>query len=214
MYVTGDELLDRRWFDEENEEEHSLPVPVNKQAQRESPTKPFIAVRTPHPAPRNQGTYSRPHNVARVPQALQPRASDCSIDFDKLGQEDVEVGDDPYFDPLLPEDESAPQCLPGDVLQSDVQANNAYLDNLGDDGYPPNNCCGGGPVGCIQQVVNGTAITSLCGGSEQQCIGCAMLANYIEGICNTCVQDGKCSGKQDINEAPGLYVEIDLNDTT
>ena len=149
MFVTGDELLDRPWLDEQAEDEHSQPVPVEKQAPCESPTKPFIAGRTAQPLHRNQDTYSRRHSIARMPQALHHRAPNCELDFDILGQEDVEVGDSPYFDPPQPEDESAPRCMSPNVLQSDVQASNAFLDDLGDDGYPPNNCCGGGLANCV-----------------------------------------------------------------
>lgn len=221
MFVTGDEELDNHWFN--HEERFVPPTPqstptqvqrtqepnTNQLARAESPTKPFIAARTANPSAFQLETRTRPHHIARVPQALSPRASDCSIDFDKLGQEDVEVGDI-TFDPLLPEDISKPDCAPY-VPQADVQANNDYLDNLGDDGFPPNNCCGGGAVECVQIVTNGTAVTQLCGGEEQRCIGCAMLANYVQGISNTCVKDGLTGGRQDINEAPGLSVLVTTN---
>lgn len=74
------------------------------------------------------------------------------------------------------------------------------------------NCCGGGAVFCGPFLaLNGTATVTLCGDTEQ-CIGCARLANYVEGIINTCMVNGNLDGAtQDINEKPGLHVQIGFN---
>ena len=221
MFVTGDERLDAPWFNLVDDPKQLNTDRSISQARGESRVTPYDAVRTAEPAPQAPRydssassppkSRTRPHHVARIPQALEPRQSDCNLEFDKEGYEDVEVGDSPYFDPPLPEEETTPKCSPSDILQADVEANSAYLSGLGDDGYPPNNCCGGGPISCQQLVVNGTATTSLCGGKEEGCIGCAMVANYVTGICGGCTKDKKCGGQQDINEVSGLRVEISLS---
>lgn len=144
-----------------------------------------------------------------VRKALLPRASDCANEFDTQGLEDTEVGD-PAFDDDLPGEVSAPQCSPSEVLVSDAQAVNDQLDAEGDDGYSFDNCCSGPNGVCTLVGQSGTALVSLCGDTEQ-CIGCARLANYVEGLINTCQTDGQVGGDQDINEAPGLKVSIDFN---
>lgn len=167
------------------------------------------AIPTPQSYPTPRKVEVHPH-AARNP--LLPRASDCANDFDTQGIEDTEVGD-PSFDDDLPGDTSSPECAPGNALVADVQAINDQLDLLGDDGYSFDNCCGGGAGSCTIAGQNGTAFVELCGDSEQ-CIGCARLANYVEGLINTCQSDGTVGGSQEINEAPGLTVQIELNDTT
>ena len=148
-----------------------------------------------------------PH-AARNP--LLPRASQCADDFDTQGIEDTEVGD-PSFDDDLSQDTSSPECASLDIPVADVQAINDQLDQQGDDGYSFDNCCGGGDGGLCQIVgTSGLASVQLCGETEQ-CIGCARVANYIEGIINTCQIDSGVGGSQDINEAPGLRVEIQTN---
>lgn len=165
-----------------------------------------------HIYPRNipavvTATPTSPSLPVRSAAALFPRASECSLDFDRFGQEDVEVGD-PGNDPDLPGDASAPQCGEGSAPQEDVQAINDDLDARGNDQF--DNCCGGS--GCPIVATHGLASVNLCG-DQNQCIGCAQLANYVQGIIDTCGSDGKVLGTQDINEAPGLQVRVDILDT-
>lgn len=167
-----------------------------------------------HMYPRNipavvTATPTSPSLPARSAAALFPRASECDLDFDRLGQEDVEVGD-PGNDPDLPGDASAPQCGTGSAPQEDVQAINDDLDAQGNDQF--DNCCGG--IGGSCQIVgsHGLASVNLCG-DQDQCIGCEQLANYVQGIIDTCGSGGKVFGTQDINEAPGLQVRVDILDT-
>lgn len=159
---------------------------------------------TPSPALREVG--SPPPAVRK---ALLPRASDCANEFDTQGLEDTEVGD-PAFDDDLPGEVSAPQCFAAEVLVSDAQAAHDQLAEQGDDGYSFNNCCSGPNGVCILVGLSGTAMITLCGDTEQ-CIGCARLANYVQGLIDTCQSNGEVGGDQDINEAPGLKVSIDLN---
>lgn len=223
MFVTGDEDLDGLWFQPGDQPaqptsepqlnqtaqaqlNQTAQVQLNQTAQSGSRTTPFLAARTAKPAPFDRETRTRPRKVERTPQALYPRDGD--LDFDTEGWEDIEVGDNPYYDPLLPGEGSKPSCGPS-ITQSDVDAASKDLDSRGDDGYPPNNCCGGGgSVSCYQLATSGSATVQLCGGKEEQCIGCSMLANYVTGISKGCVKDGKTGGSQDINEQPGLSVVV------
>ena len=211
MAITGDEELDLRWFNEMGRRGAESGPGVDN-------TLPPIAVRTlapviaVSPVPPNIGLPKRASPVRMAPRipiaALYPRASDCTLDFDKEGLEDVEVGDDGFDDPLL-EDDSKPQCdNAGLILETDLQACNDYLDAQGDDAY--NSCCGGGTVTCGPILAqNGTASVNLCSDTEQ-CIGCAQLANYVEGIIGTCTVNGKVGGTQEVNEREGLTVEVDF----
>lgn len=214
MVVTGDEDLDGLWFQHGDQPAQPTPEPqlnqtaqtqLNQTAQGESRSTPFLAARTAKPAPFDLETRTRPRNVEHTPQALYPR--DDSPYFDTEGREDIEVGDSPYYDPLPPEEQSQPKCSPS-VPQSDVDTMNKDLDKRGDDGYPPNNCCGGGPVICTQLATSGSGSVQLCGGKDEQCIGCSMLANYVKGIGGGCLKNGNTGGSQDINEQPGLSVEV------
>lgn len=97
-----------------------------------------------------------------------------------------------------------------EIPVSDVQAVKDQLDNLGDDGYSFDNCCGNFGGSCAIVGTHGFATVSFCGHSRQ-CIGCAILANYVRGLIYTCQSDGVVSGTQNINEALGLTVELDFN---
>lgn len=156
-----------------------------------------------------------PEDISSLPpravrKALLPRASECANDFDTQGFEDTEVSD-PAFDDDLPEDVSSAQCDAINIPASDAQAINDQLDEQGDDGYSFDNCCGGGGL-CVIQGISGLASVGICGDAPQQCIGCARLANYVQGLIDNCKNnDGNVGGKQDINEAPGLTVELLFN---
>ena len=90
-----------------------------------------------------------------------------------------------------------------------MQATDDYLDGQGND-WDYGNCCGGGigddSCGPIL-VQNGTASVSLCGDTEQ-CVGCAQVANYVEGIIGACQQDGLVNGIQVLNEVEGLNISV------
>ena len=140
-------------------------------------------------------------------------ASSCTFSFDQSGDEDIEVGD-PGFDPTLPSDESTPQCGEALVTSSDLQNSIKYLDSVGDDGYQYDDCCGGGEATCVQVAVNGSCEVDLCGGSTQECVGCAEVANYLQGILGACASGDDVGGSQRINEANALTVSVNINDTT
>lgn len=98
---------------------------------------------------------------------------------------------------------STPTCSPpSDATTQDAQFINEYLDTLTDQ----EECCGGGN-GCKNVANSNDVNLDLCGDVEQ-CIGCARLANYVAGLVAACTVDGKVSGSQDINEAPGLSVAL------
>ena len=61
---------------------------------------------------------------------------------------------------------------------------------------------------------NGSAIMSLQSASDDQCVGCATLSNYIAGLVRACKTNGVVGGSQAINETPGLMVRIDVDSTT
>lgn len=137
-------------------------------------------------------------------------APSCTWGYEISGAEDIEVGD-LGFDPPLDADLSTPQCSPAGVPLSDLQAVIDTLDGQGDDGYMFDNCCGGGSVSCLQQGTSGLATVDLCGGTELECIGCAQLANYLQGMASSCNSNGQVGGSQEINEANSLTVSINLN---
>lgn len=136
----------------------------------------------------------------------------CTFGYEQSGAEDIEVGD-LGFDPLLDEDKSTPQCSPAGVPLSDLQAVIDTLDSKGDDGYMFDNCCGGGSVSCLQQCTSGLAAVALCGGTEQECIGCSQLANYLQNMASSCNSNDQVGGSQEINEANSMTVSINLNDS-
>ena len=181
--VTGDERLDVR----------ALPA-FEARAPEANP------IQTANPAP-------EPKNI----RSVKPRApaADCTIDFDTQGLEDIEEGD-PGFDDLLPQYQSKPVCTAGDSTVSDVQATDDYLDSQGDD-WDYGNCCSGGLGDACGPFLaeNGTASVSFCGDTEQ-CIGCAQVANYVEGIISACQKDGTVNGYQVLNEVDGLNVSINF----
>ena len=181
--VTGDEKLDVR----------ALPA-FEARAPEAKP------IQTANPAP-------EPKNI----RIMKPRAAaECTIDFDTQGLEDIEEGD-PGFDDLLPQYQSKPVCDSGDSTTSDIQATDDYLDAQGND-WDYGNCCSGGVGGdsCGPILVeNGTASVSFCGATEQ-CIGCAQVANYIEGIIAACQKGGTVNGHQVINEVDGLNVSVNF----
>lgn len=97
---------------------------------------------------------------------------------------------------------SAPQCIKRDLSTpiADVQAINQKLDARGDG----QQCCGAGAE-CANVENNGAVAVDLCGSG---CIGCARLANYLQGLIDHCTVDGNVGGQQDINEVPGLSIQI------
>ena len=138
-------------------------------------------------------------------------AASCTASFDQQGDEDIDALD-PGFDDPTDNDLSKPQCADAIVSASDVQNCANELDSLGDNGYEYDNCCGGGAGGaCGLAASNGTAFVLLCG---EECIGCAQLANYVQGIHDGCQSNDLVGGSQVINEANSLTVSIDINDTT
>lgn len=210
IVVTGDDEIDRK-----NPYLGRLEVRKAAPGMQNSPRE-FEARATSRPHPRNLDYSPRGAAPAptAAPESLFARGSNpgCDTDFEKQGLEDTEVGD-PGFDDDLPQDESKPDCSGGiPAPQSDVQAINGDLDSWGNDGYGFDNCCGGGTFQCSQVDTWGKANIALCG-AQPACIGCAQLANYVEGLINTCTTNGQTQGKQVINEAPGLTVVIGLNDT-
>lgn len=110
---------------------------------------------------------------------------------------------------------TAPECVtkPQDVLQSDAQLCIDELDAQGDDpGYE--NCSGGGPGSSCDKdsitkkqamSIRGTAAVWICGDTSV-CMGCAQLANYIEGSINTCSVGDQVGGKQVLNAVNGSIV--------
>ena len=134
--------------------------------------------------------------------------------FDSIFDQVTEVGD-PGFGDLLPQYRSKHIYGTGFSSVSDFQAADTYLDAQGSD-WDCGNCCGGGlgddSCGPIL-VQNGTASVNLCGDTEQ-CVGCAHLGNYVEGIIDTCQQDGRVNGVQVLNEVSGLNISISLVDDT
>lgn len=184
----------------------------NHHARRHAAGRSFQSVEalpTATPSPTlPEGISSLPPRAVR--KALLPRASDCANEFDTQGLEDTEVGD-PAFDDDLPGEVSSPQCDVSEIPASDAQAVTDQLDERGDDGYSFDNCCGGGGA-CLTAGISGFASVIICGDAPQQCIGCARVANYVQGLIDTCKDDaGNVGGKQDINEAPGLTVELVFN---
>ena len=136
------------------------------------------------------------------------------LPFDIAGAEDVEVGD-PGFDAPLPEQETTPfyQSDPQGTLTVDAQACKDQLDALGDDAGL-DNCCGGGPgFKCSNDditkeqsiVTSGTFSVMICGDTPV-CIGCAQLANYVEGIINTCSVNDEVEGSQELNQVDAFTV--------
>ena len=195
LAVTGDEKLDARAA---ADFEPRAAADFEPRAPGPIP----IQTASPAPKPRTLGPLQPRANAPPVP------AADCTIDFDTQGLEDVEVGD-PGFDDLLPQYRSSPIC--GGALSSvaDVQATDDYLDSQGND-WDYGNCCGGG-IGdgaCGPLLAqNGTASVSLCGDTNQ-CVGCAQLGNYVEGIIGACQQDGLVDGVQVLNEVDGLNISV------
>ncbi|KAL1970177.1 hypothetical protein VTN77DRAFT_6582 [Rasamsonia byssochlamydoides] len=107
--------------------------------------------------------------------------------------------------PKPPATASSPQCGPNDASVSAVQAINQQLDAWGDESL----CCSDGSGGCANVAVSGNVAVDLCSTSKTPlCMGCARMANYLEGILNTCQKDGQVGGKQAIVEMPGLEMEI------
>ncbi|KAF6232734.1 hypothetical protein HO173_008948 [Letharia columbiana] len=200
LAVTGDEKIDARAL-------HDF-GPRAPEPDPNSPTGVRLAVRTASPIQkrRNTGFLMVRANVSSTP------AADCTIDFDTQGLEDTDVGD-PGFDDLLPQYQSKPICEGGNSEVSDVQAADTWLDSQGND-WDYGNCCGGGigdgSCGPIL-VQNGTASVSLCGDTNQ-CVGCAQLGNYVEGIIGACQQDGLVNGVQVLNEVEGLNISVSLVD--
>ena len=139
-------------------------------------------------------------------------AASCAAPFEQNGDEDIDAGDAGFDDPT-DDDLSKPQCDSNiGVDANDLQNAIDYLDSVGDNGYQYDNCCGGVDGSCLLVATNGTAFVGLCGSTE--CIGCAQLANYVQGIHDTCAGDAGVGGTQAINESDDLTVEISLNDTT
>ncbi|KAL8693206.1 MAG: hypothetical protein Q9218_001918 [Villophora microphyllina] len=99
---------------------------------------------------------------------------------------------------------SAPVCVKRDFATpvADAQAIDGKLDTRGDG----QQCCGvaSGP-GCNNVESNGNVAVDLCGVG---CIGCAKLANYLQGLIDHCTVDGNVGGTQNINEVPGLTIQI------
>lgn len=96
---------------------------------------------------------------------------------------------------------STPQCVHRDFKSpvADAQAIDKKLDARGDG----QQCCGTGDCNNIES--NGAVSVDLCGSG---CIGCARMANYLQGLIDHCTVDGNVAGQQDINEVPGLSIQI------
>ena len=97
---------------------------------------------------------------------------------------------------------STPQCMKRNIKTpvADVQAIDKKLDARGDG----QQCCGGG-AGCANVESNGAVAVDLCGSG---CIGCARMANYLQGLIDYCTVGGTVGGQQNINEVPGLSIQI------
>ena len=159
--VFGDELTD--------EKQHRAIALQNRHSNRIQPNPVARSMVTP-PA----------HLAAR--QAPPAPAPSCSFDFDISGAEDIEVGG-AGFDQPPTEDLSSPQCGTGILVPlTDLQNVINSLDDQGDDGYQFDSCGGGGSPQRLQQGNSGLARVDLCSGTEQKCIRCAELANYLQGM--------------------------------
>ncbi|KAL8640418.1 MAG: hypothetical protein Q9228_002668 [Teloschistes exilis] len=99
---------------------------------------------------------------------------------------------------------SAPVCVKRDLATpiADVQAIDGKLDARGDG----QQCCGvASGSGCKNVESSGSVAVDLCGVG---CIGCAKLGNYLQGLIDHCTVDGNVGGTQNINEVPGLSIQI------
>lgn len=99
--------------------------------------------------------------------------------------------------------ESQTQCNKDDPMEpvEALQKINDKLEERGDD----EQCCGPDDGTCVNVEVEGDTAVNLCG---KGCVGCARLANYLQGFIDHCQVDGKVSAVQDINETPGLRIEV------
>ncbi|KAL8715218.1 MAG: hypothetical protein Q9220_001176 [cf. Caloplaca sp. 1 TL-2023] len=96
---------------------------------------------------------------------------------------------------------SAPVCTTsnGHGPVADVQAIDKKLDDRSDG----QQCCGKPECNTVES--SGGASVQLCGDG---CIGCARVANYVQGLIDHCTIVGNVAGKQSINEVPGLSIQI------
>jgi len=83
---------------------------------------------------------------------------------------------------------------------ADVQTIDKKLDARGDGQQ-----CYGAGAGCANVESNGAVAVDLCGSG---CIGCARMANYLQGLIDHCTVDGNVGGQQNINEVTGLSIQI------
>ena len=86
---------------------------------------------------------------------------------------------------------------------AEAQMMNGILDGRGDG----TQCCSADAGGCGNIARADSVSVDLCA-SSKLCMGCARAANYLDGIIASCTQDGLVSGTQDVNEVPGLSVQI------
>ncbi|KAI0506306.1 hypothetical protein F5B22DRAFT_660390 [Xylaria bambusicola] len=107
---------------------------------------------------------------------------------------------------ILPSAPTTSECTDYNTPVADAENMNNQLNDWGDGTL----CCTNGDGGCANIAVSGDSAVDLCSASttQQQCVGCARMANYLSGIISSCQQDGKVGGKQDIAENPGLSIQI------
>lgn len=105
--------------------------------------------------------------------------------------------------------ESTPKCTTPingvSPTVAEAQTMNGILDGMGDG----TQCCSfDAPTGGCANIASVDSVAvDLCAGSKL-CMGCARAANYLEGIIAACTQNGLVGGTQDINEVPGMNMQI------
>jgi hypothetical protein len=70
-------------------------------------------------------------------------------------------------------------------------------------------CCTPPEGACINVATSGNIAVDICSEPNKGiCVDCGSVADYVGGMAESCQQDGKVGGTQDIVEAPGLTVQI------
>ena len=108
-----------------------------------------------------------------------------------------------------------PTCSPGGASIADAQIVEHELDYMPDTQV----CCAQFDDSATLAAQNGSAAVFLTstavfatGEATGQCVVCARLAVSIAGIIASCSNGTVASGSLPINEVPGLFVSLDVND--